>query len=126
MFASQTGAPLRCPERFFVGGQWVAPSTAPTITVIDSATEQSYFRPDEAQAEDVAHAAAAARDAFEERPWPRLSRAERAVASQLRSGTVGHNAFRTDFGIAFGGFKQSGIGRKADARDCSPSSKPRP
>ena len=31
---------------------------------------------------------------------------------QLRAGTVGHNAFRTDFGIAFGGFKQSGIGRE--------------
>jgi len=36
----------------------------------------------------------------------------RAVAGQIRSGTVGHNAFRTDFGIAFGGFKQSGIGRE--------------
>ena len=36
----------------------------------------------------------------------------REVAGQLRSGTVGHNAFRTDFGIAFGGFKQSGIGRE--------------
>lgn len=36
----------------------------------------------------------------------------RAVAAELRSGTVGHNAFRTDFGIAFGGFKQSGIGRE--------------
>jgi aldehyde dehydrogenase (NAD+) len=36
----------------------------------------------------------------------------REVAAQLRSGTVGHNAFRTDFGIAFGGFKQSGIGRE--------------
>ena len=36
----------------------------------------------------------------------------RAVARQLRSGTVGHNALRTDFGIAFGGFKQSGIGRE--------------
>ena len=36
----------------------------------------------------------------------------REVAGQLRSGTVGHNDFRTDFGIAFGGFKQSGIGRE--------------
>ncbi|HET6504297.1 MAG TPA: aldehyde dehydrogenase [Amycolatopsis sp.] len=36
----------------------------------------------------------------------------RDVARQLRSGTVGHNAFRTDFGIAFGGFKQSGTGRE--------------
>ncbi|MFY9773277.1 MAG: aldehyde dehydrogenase family protein, partial [Trebonia sp.] len=36
----------------------------------------------------------------------------RQVAAQLRSGTVGHNAFRTDFGVSFGGFKQSGIGRE--------------
>ena len=35
-----------------------------------------------------------------------------AVARQLRSGTVGRNSWRTDFGIAFGGFKQSGIGRE--------------
>ncbi len=35
-----------------------------------------------------------------------------AVARRLRSGTVGHNAFRSDFGIAFGGYKQSGIGRE--------------
>jgi len=42
---------------------------------------------------------------------PDVDRA-RQVAGQLRSGTVGHNAFRTDFSIAFGGFKQSGIGRE--------------
>ena len=35
-----------------------------------------------------------------------------AVARRLRSGTVGMNSFRTDFGIAFGGFKQSGVGRE--------------
>jgi acyl-CoA reductase-like NAD-dependent aldehyde dehydrogenase len=35
-----------------------------------------------------------------------------AVARQVRSGTVGHNAMRVEFGIAFGGFKQSGIGRE--------------
>ncbi|MBN3793778.1 aldehyde dehydrogenase [Burkholderia sp. Ac-20392] len=34
------------------------------------------------------------------------------VARQLRTGTVGHNASRTDFSIGFGGFKQSGIGRE--------------
>jgi hypothetical protein len=38
---------------------------------------------------------------------PDVDRA-RDVAAQLRSGTVGHNAFRTDFG----GFTQSGIGRE--------------
>ena len=36
----------------------------------------------------------------------------RQVAGRLRSGTVGHNAMRTDFGVSFGGFKQSGIGRE--------------
>jgi acyl-CoA reductase-like NAD-dependent aldehyde dehydrogenase len=47
---------------------------------------------------------------------------ERAVdvAERLRSGTVGHNAFRTDFGIAFGGFKQSGIGREGGTEGILP------
>jgi betaine-aldehyde dehydrogenase len=34
------------------------------------------------------------------------------IARRLRSGTVGQNALRADFGIAFGGFKQSGLGRE--------------
>ena len=36
----------------------------------------------------------------------------REVAGRLRSGTVGHNGMRIDFDIAFGGFKQSGMGRE--------------
>ena len=44
----------------------------------------------------------------------------RHVARQLRSGTVGHNAFRTDFGMAFGGFKQSGIGREGGTEGLLP------
>lgn len=43
-----------------------------------------------------------------------------AVARQLRSGTVGHNNFRTDFSIAFGGFKQSGIGREGGVEGLLP------
>ncbi len=43
-----------------------------------------------------------------------------AVARQLRSGTVGHNSFRADFTIAFGGFKQSGIGREGGAEGLLP------
>jgi acyl-CoA reductase-like NAD-dependent aldehyde dehydrogenase len=35
-----------------------------------------------------------------------------AVARSLRSGTVGHNAQRLDAGVAYGGFKQSGVGRE--------------
>lgn len=37
------------------------------------------------------------------------------VARKLRTGTVGHNDFINDFSIAFGGFKQSGIGREGGA-----------
>ncbi|MGN6474101.1 MAG: aldehyde dehydrogenase family protein [Mycobacteriales bacterium] len=44
----------------------------------------------------------------------------RKVAARLRSGTVGHNGFRTDFGIAFGGFKQSGIGREGGVEGLHP------
>jgi aldehyde dehydrogenase (NAD+) len=44
----------------------------------------------------------------------------RTVAGELRSGTIGHNAFRTDFGIAFGGFKQSGIGREGGVEGLYP------
>jgi len=35
-----------------------------------------------------------------------------AVARRIRSGTVAQNAFRVDFRIGFGGFKESGIGRE--------------
>lgn len=35
-----------------------------------------------------------------------------AVGRKLRAGTVGHNSFKSDFTIAFGGFKQSGLGRE--------------
>jgi len=44
----------------------------------------------------------------------------RKVASQLRSGTVGHNAYRADFTIAFGGYKQSGIGREGGKEGLMP------
>ena len=42
------------------------------------------------------------------------------VARRLRSGTVGHNALRVDFTIAFGGFKQSGVGREGGLEGLRP------
>src|SRR5437660_2507122 len=73
----------------------------PVLTVIPAADEQDAVR----IANDTIYGLNAS--AFTDD----LDRA-RAAAGQLRSGTVGHNAFRTDFGMAFGGFKQSGIGRE--------------
>jgi len=43
-----------------------------------------------------------------------------AVARDLRTGTVGHNGHLTDFSIAFGGFKQSGVGREGGVEGLYP------
>jgi aldehyde dehydrogenase (NAD+) len=63
--ASETRAPLRNADRFFIGGEWVAPSSADTIDVIDSSTEKLYFSIAEARAADMDRAVGAARLAFD-------------------------------------------------------------
>lgn len=42
------------------------------------------------------------------------------VARRLRSGTVGHNGFKTDTRMGFGGFKQSGVGREGGIQGLAP------
>jgi aldehyde dehydrogenase (NAD+) len=81
--------PLARPDRLFIGGQWVASATDSTIDVVEAATERLYFRVAGAQAPDVDRAVAAARQAFDEGPWPRMTHAERAtflraMAEELR------------------------------------------
>ncbi|HEX4528614.1 MAG TPA: aldehyde dehydrogenase [Acidimicrobiia bacterium] len=73
-----TSAPVSYPDRFFIGGQWVAPSSDATIDVIDAGTEELFFRVAEARAEDMSRAVGAARTAFDEGPWPGMTHAERA------------------------------------------------
>jgi aldehyde dehydrogenase (NAD+) len=43
-----------------------------------------------------------------------------SVGRRLRAGTVGHNSFKSEFGIAFGGFKQSGMGREGGLEGLHP------
>jgi betaine-aldehyde dehydrogenase len=43
-----------------------------------------------------------------------------AVARRVASGTVGHNGMYLDFAIAFGGFKQSGVGREGGVEGLYP------
>jgi len=76
--ADEVKAPLRNTDRFFIGGEWVRPSSDAMIDVIDSGTEELYFRVAEAQAADMARAVEAARLAFDEGPWPRLTHSQRA------------------------------------------------
>ncbi len=70
--------PMQHPDRLFIGGEWVQPSTDATIDVVHSATEELLFRVAEAREEDVDRAVSAARSAFDEGPWPRMTHAERA------------------------------------------------
>jgi acyl-CoA reductase-like NAD-dependent aldehyde dehydrogenase len=67
------------PRQFFIGGEWVEPSSSATIDVVDSASEEVFLTVAEAQAPDIERAVAAARDAFDNGPWARMSPKERAV-----------------------------------------------
>jgi aldehyde dehydrogenase (NAD+) len=69
---------LKHPDKFFIDGQWVDPSTNATIDVIAAATEEIYMTVAEANEVDMARAVDAARRAFDTGPWPRMSPAERA------------------------------------------------
>ncbi|MBN9738203.1 MULTISPECIES: aldehyde dehydrogenase [unclassified Pseudonocardia] len=75
---SDTRAPLTRLDRFYIGGEWVAPSSDDTISVIEPATEQVYYQVPEAQNADVDRAVTAARAAFDEGPWPTMTHARRA------------------------------------------------
>ncbi len=74
---STTTSPLLHADRFFIGGEWVAPSSDATIDVIDSGTEEFFFSVAEAQEADMARAVDAARRAFDDGPWPSMTHAER-------------------------------------------------
>lgn len=66
-------------DRLFIDGRWVAPVRGGTFPVIDPATERIIHHAPAATAEDVDAAVLAARTAFDQGPWPRLSGRERAT-----------------------------------------------
>ncbi|MFW2829178.1 aldehyde dehydrogenase [Sphingomonas sp. ID0503] len=108
MSTNLRAAPLAHPDKLFIGGDWVAPNSSGTIDVISPATEELYVTVAEADEADVARAVAAARGAFDNGPWPRLSPQERAA--WLRKLAEGIDARAADFaqiwpnemGIIFG------------------------
>ena len=76
--ADDVKAPIRHADRFFIGGEWVQPSSDAMIDVIDSATEELFFSVAEAQAADMARAVERRPGGVRQGPWPRMSHAERA------------------------------------------------
>ena len=66
-------------NRLFIDGEWVLPSSDARIDVISPASEELFLSVAEARTADVHRAVAAAKDAFENGPWPRMSHQERAA-----------------------------------------------
>jgi aldehyde dehydrogenase (NAD+) len=64
-------------DQLFIGGRWQTPATAQRIPVISPHTEEQIGETPAASAEDVDRAVRAARTAFDDGPWPRMSVAER-------------------------------------------------
>src|SRR5690242_21809208 len=66
-------------DQLFIGGQWTKPSTSDVIEVHSPATGELVGKVPLAAKADVDAACAAARKAFDEGPWPKMSPAERAA-----------------------------------------------
>src|SRR5581483_6876277 len=64
-------------DQLFIGGRWQRPATNQRLSVISPHTEKSVGETPEASPEDVHKAVTAARKAFDDGPWPRLTVAER-------------------------------------------------
>ncbi len=77
-------------SELFIDGKWTAPVKGGTFDVIDPATETVVHKMSAATAEDVDKAVRAARKAFDQGPWPKMSGKERAtylrkIADGIRS-----------------------------------------
>jgi betaine-aldehyde dehydrogenase len=67
-------------DRLFIGNEWVAPATEATIDVISPISEEVYARTPDGSPADIDRAVAAARDAFDNGPWPTMTPQDRADA----------------------------------------------
>ena len=63
--------------QLFIGGQWVPAKSGKTFDTINPATEEVIAQVAEGDAADVDAAVHAARQAFDEGPWPRMDARER-------------------------------------------------
>ncbi|HPB44289.1 MAG TPA: aldehyde dehydrogenase family protein, partial [Microthrixaceae bacterium] len=66
-------------DSLFIGGKWVAPASDRRFELRSPSTGELLASAPEAVEADVDAAIAAARDAFDNGPWPRMSAAERGA-----------------------------------------------
>lgn len=74
------GVKITHPGKLFIGGRWVPAHSARTIEVVSPDTEQVIARVAEADEADMNAAVAAAREAFDNGPWPTMPSTERVAA----------------------------------------------
>ncbi|MEU3165363.1 aldehyde dehydrogenase [Streptosporangium sp. NPDC006930] len=70
---------MRQHDTLFIGGDWVAPAGTGVIDVVSPHTEEVVGRVPDGTPADMDRAVAAARQAFDHGPWPRMTMAERAA-----------------------------------------------
>jgi predicted Fe-S protein YdhL (DUF1289 family) len=65
--------------RFYIGGRWRQPTSGERLEIISPLTEKTQFSVPGGVAADMDDAVAAAAEAFERGPWPRMTPLERAA-----------------------------------------------
>lgn len=66
-------------HHFFIGGEWVAPSSSSTFKIVDASSEAQIAVVPEGQKADIDRAVAAARKAFDGGPWRDTTPQDRAA-----------------------------------------------
>ena len=73
-------------DALFIGGEWKAPASGQLLQVVSPHSEEVVATVPEGTTADIDAAVAAARLAFDEGPWPRMSPAERISVVEAFSG----------------------------------------
>ena len=107
------------PEQLYIGGAWTTPSSTNRLKLVNPANEQLFLEVAEAGPADVDTAVAAARQAFDNGPWPRMSAAERAAkmrdlgAALAKRGDALDAAWTQQVGVPVGVSRGSSAGGPA-------------
>src|SRR5690606_2200159 len=73
------GVNIKHPDKLFIGGEWVAPTSGEQLEIVNPNSEEIVARTAAAGPEDRDRAGAAARQAFDHGPWPATPPAERGA-----------------------------------------------
>jgi aldehyde dehydrogenase (NAD+) len=101
--------------QLFIGGRSVAAREGRTFESIDPTTEEPMGVAPDASVDDVADAIAAARRAFDEGPWPRMTARQRSdVLLRLRDAIVAHRDELLQVSLEECGFTKTGRAANVD------------